>query len=154
VRSFINAQTWEECKSIVEAQRDLLLTDAADLILASMLEQRRDNANATAILEERQELLARCRRDGIMGAFADHLPNDESLKQLLSEIEQLSSLNDLSHRVELCRTALRLVDRDAQAQLWAALQNGLADSLVQNPQGERAENLEQAIHHYQQALEI
>jgi tetratricopeptide (TPR) repeat protein len=154
VGSFINAQTWEECKSIVEAQRNLLLTDAADLILASMLEQRRDNANATTLLEERQELLARCRRDGIEGAFADHLPTDESLKQLLYEIEQLSSPNDLSRRVELCWTALRLVDRDAQAKLWAALQNELANSLVQNPQGERAENLEQAILHYQQALEV
>jgi tetratricopeptide (TPR) repeat protein len=44
--------------------------------------------------------------------------------------------------------------RQQNPELWAALQNELANSLTQNPLGDRADNLEQAIHHYQLALEV
>ncbi len=40
------------------------------------------------------------------------------------------------------------------AQLWAALQNELANSLAQSPLGDRADNIEQAIEHYRQALKV
>jgi CHAT domain-containing protein/tetratricopeptide (TPR) repeat protein len=150
VEAFMNAQTWEEGKRIIEVERDKLLTDAAEQLLGQLLEQYRNNVNATRILEDRLDLLARCRCDGIERAFAVA----EELQMFLSEIDQLSSPSDLSRRVELCRTVLRLVNRDAQAQLWAELQILLANCLAQNPQGERADNLEQAILHYQQALQV
>jgi tetratricopeptide (TPR) repeat protein len=38
--------------------------------------------------------------------------------------------------------------------LWAALQDKLANSLAQTPVGERADNVERAIHHAAQALEV
>lgn len=62
--------------------------------------------------------------------------------------------------VELCQTALRLVDRNAQLEqwgipeLWGTLQVDLGNSFFQNPLGQRAENLESAIEHYNQALEV
>jgi len=154
VKAFIEAQTWEECRYIVEIQRDKLLTDTADLFLAHMLEQCRNDVNATLLFEDHRDLLARCRRDGVDAAFAVYFHTDKLLKPLLNEIEQLSSPKDLPRRVELCRTALELMDRDAQPQQWTKLQIQLANSLVQNPLGERADNLEQAIHHYRQVLEI
>jgi hypothetical protein len=49
---------------------------------------------------------------------------------------------------------LRLFKRETQPQLWETLQYQIANSLLQDPQGERADNVEQAIHHYQQALEV
>jgi CHAT domain-containing protein/tetratricopeptide (TPR) repeat protein len=153
--AFLDAQTWEESKRIVEVQRDKLLTDIADQVLADLLEKYRGDANATRILEDHRDLLARCRRDGIERAFSDRVYADEvPLQTLLSEIEQLKRPSDLSRRVEVYRTALRMVKRDAQAHLWATLQNALAISLLQNPQGERAENVEQAILHFQHALQV
>ncbi len=74
VESLLAAQSWDEKKSLVEAQRDLLLTNSADQILVHLLEQYRGDANTTHLLEEHRQLLAYCRRDGIEVAFANHLP--------------------------------------------------------------------------------
>jgi len=49
--------------------------------------------------------------------------------------------------------ALELVPPESK-ELWAALQVELANSLAQSPQGDRAENIEQAIQHYEQALKV
>jgi hypothetical protein len=38
VDAFVNAPTWKESKHIVEAQRDILFTEAADQFLASLLD--------------------------------------------------------------------------------------------------------------------
>jgi len=153
LEAFLYAQTWGECKRIVEVERDKLLTDTADQLLAYLLEQYRNNADVTHIFEDRRDLLARCRRDGIERAFADRL-HAEELMTLLSQIKQLDSPSDMSRRVTLCYSALQLVNRHAQAQLWATLQKTLAHSLVQTPPVESADNLEQAISHYQQALQV
>jgi tetratricopeptide (TPR) repeat protein len=153
VEAIIKAQTWDERKHIVEVHRDELLTNTADQLLAHLLEQYRNNANATRILQEHRDLLVRCRIDGIEAAFAGRLLPEELLALLL-EIQQLRSPSEMSRRATLCQAALRLFHRDTQPRLWAHLQIQLAISLAQNPQGERADNLEQAIHHYQQALQV
>jgi tetratricopeptide (TPR) repeat protein len=56
--------------------------------------------------------------------------------------------------VAIGQAALELVDYDGQSELWAVLQVELGSALAQNPLGNRAENLEQAIHHLEQALEV
>jgi hypothetical protein len=71
VLAFVNARTWAESKQIVETNRDALLTGAADEVFAGLLEQYKDNENATRQLEEHRALLLRCRRDGIDAAFTD-----------------------------------------------------------------------------------
>jgi tetratricopeptide (TPR) repeat protein len=154
VEAFIHAQMWNDCKSIFEAYYDLLWTNDADIVLANLLEQKKNDENANYLLEERRELLARCRRDGIGGIIAYYIHNDVSLKPLLNEIIQLKSLNDLSRRIQLCRTALQYVNRDTKIHLWIYLQNDLAKNLVQNSGREHTSNLEQAISHCKQALEI
>jgi hypothetical protein len=79
----------------------------------------------------------------------------EILQALLKELNQpVRSVQEMPRRVELCRRALALVNRLQQPELWGALQNTMGNSLAQNPQDNRAENLEQAIHHFQQALEV
>lgn len=79
----------------------------------------------------------------------------EILQAIFKELAQPArSVQEMPHRVELCLRALPLVNRLQQPNLWGALQIEIGDSLAQNPQDNRAENLEQAIHHFQQALEI
>ena len=70
------------------------------------------------------------------------------------QIRRLTRNSDMPRRVELYRAALALVDRDTQPELWAELQNAVSFSLVENPLGDRAENLEEAIEQYQQALQV
>jgi CHAT domain-containing protein/tetratricopeptide (TPR) repeat protein len=76
------------------------------------------------------------------------------LPGLLQEMQGLNRPSDMPRRVELCQAALRLVDRNAQPELWAVLHVELGNSLYQNPLGDRAENLDLAIDHYNQALEV
>ncbi|GEM_PF-1643240 len=82
----------------------------------------------------------------------DTVPGD--LRALLQEIASLRRLSEMPRKVELCQRALSLILREQNPPLWAALHVELANALAQNPQGSRAENLEQAIFHYQQALEV
>ena len=77
-----------------------------------------------------------------------------SLQTLLDEIDQLTNIFDMPRRVQLCQTALIQIERAQNPILWAALQGELGNSLAQNPQGDRAENLEQAISSYKQALQV
>jgi hypothetical protein len=73
---------------------------------------------------------------------------------VLQELAYLVRRADMPRRGELCQQALRELDREQNSVLWAALQNELANSLAQTPSGDRAENLERAIHHFSQALEV
>jgi len=63
VWAFVKARSPAEGKQIVKAYRHLLLTDAADAVLANLLTQKRNNEKATRILEGRRRLLMRCRRE-------------------------------------------------------------------------------------------
>jgi len=75
------------------------------------------------------------------------------LPALLQELQGLNRLSDMPRRVELCKTALGLVDH-VQRNLWARLQMMLGNSLAQNPLGPRANNIDLAIDHYNQALQV
>jgi tetratricopeptide (TPR) repeat protein len=76
------------------------------------------------------------------------------LRALLEEIARLRRPSEMPRQVELCERALGMVEREDNPVLWGVLQVELANALQQNPLGNRAENLEKAIHHYQQALEV
>ena len=76
------------------------------------------------------------------------------LRALLEEIVRLHRPSEMPRKVELCERALGMAEREDNPALWGALQGELANALAQNPLGNRAENLEKAIHHYQQALEV
>ena len=78
----------------------------------------------------------------------------QSLQAILNELSRPARLGDMPRRIELCRQALDLAERETQPELWSWLQNELANSLAQTPLGNRAENLEQAIQHYEWALEV
>jgi CHAT domain-containing protein len=60
----------------------------------------------------------------------------------------------MPRRIELCRQALNLVQRERSPKLWASLQYELGMSYARTAEGDRADNLEQAIKHYWAALEV
>lgn len=160
--ALVNANNWGESKRIVKEQRDLLLMDAADQIFADLLEEYKDDRNSTRRLEECRQLLARCHQVGIDAAFADHLRSSQSpsarsathLRHLLNKINRLTRPQQMQRCVKLCRRALALVAREEEPELWATLQVKLANSLFQTPLGNRTRNIEQAISHYSNALEV
>ncbi len=99
VRAFGSATSEAERKRIVQQERELLLTDAALQVLADLLEQYKEDPNATRLLTQHRDLLQRCRAEGIDAAFApfisppseDGARVDEGMPQaqaLLQEIIQ------------------------------------------------------------------
>jgi hypothetical protein len=70
IRAWVDARSATESRQILENYGDLLLTDAADEVLAGLIEHSEDE-NGIPLLEEYRTLLARCRYDGIDAAFAD-----------------------------------------------------------------------------------
>ncbi|GIV79180.1 MAG: hypothetical protein KatS3mg050_3574 [Litorilinea sp.] len=152
-------------------QHPELLSDEADARLGQLLDAARAVGAQQAapddeiqrhirILEEHRALLRRCREVGVEQAFAEKvgaqgrasLPPE--LGAILQELARPAGILDMPRRVELCRRGLALTDRTKLPELWAVLQGELGNSLVQNPLGNRAENIEQAIGHYRAALEV
>jgi CHAT domain-containing protein/uncharacterized protein YbgA (DUF1722 family) len=167
--AFLNARTWIDSYREVQSHPELLSDEALALLEQRIAAARTvGNSRAVAFFEEHRALLRRCREVGAAAAFAEKigvsveqirgvdaetaLPPE--VQQMIARITQLNRISDMPERVELCRQALTLVTRATHPRLWAALNVELGNSLVQNPRGERGENLEQAIALYQQALAV
>ena len=70
--AFIQAETWDESRRILEAHPELL-TDEADALLGQLVQaaQAQGDENARRFLEEHRALLRRCREVGVEQAFAE-----------------------------------------------------------------------------------
>src|SRR3989304_1014460 len=75
----------------------------------------------------------------------------DRLPEILEKLKRLKRPSEMPRRIALCEEALLLVDRKTEPELWAGLNGELANSLVQNPQDNRADNLELAIFHFNEA---
>ncbi|MEW5721343.1 MAG: CpXC domain-containing protein, partial [Chloroflexota bacterium] len=75
LQEFIQADSWDESKKILETH-PALLTDDADLLLAQMIDAAREqkDADAEKMFADHRDLLQRARRDGIDATFADLHP--------------------------------------------------------------------------------
>jgi hypothetical protein len=67
--AFIQAETWEESRRILEAHPELL-TDEADAVLGQLVQAQEDQ-DARRFFEGIRALLRRCREVGIEQAFAE-----------------------------------------------------------------------------------
>lgn len=77
------------------------------------------------------------------------------LQAALADLAHLSRLPAaLPQGAAACERALRLVDRRALPNLWAALQAQSAQALAQDRSGDRAANLERSIAAFEQALTV
>jgi hypothetical protein len=72
-------------------QKDLLLTDEADWVLAALAHENPEEAFFVERIAHRRELLARCRSEGIDPAFADMLREDRTTAALQALIPAISS---------------------------------------------------------------
>ncbi|MGH8929192.1 MAG: hypothetical protein ACRDZO_00770 [Egibacteraceae bacterium] len=171
VTEFITAPTWLESRRILEAHPELL-SQAADALLAQ-LAQAQDDERA-AVVEDHRALLQRCRALGVDTAFTAMTAGREAgvpeppggdgdmadpgisreLQSLVEEADRLTRTEELPRRIQVYEQALALMSRYEVPSLWAALQVELANSIAQNPLGDRAGNLERAIGCYQAALQV
>jgi len=158
---FMNANTWTDSLRVVQ-DHPTLLSDEADDLMGQLLEQVRAQGddNSTRILVEHRDLLRRCRETTVRVAFAEKmgLPRGldplEDVRAILEELSRPACRTEMPQRIQLCEQTLSRVSRETHPMLWAAFEAILADSLSQNPIGERAENIERAIHHYGRALKV
>src|SRR5829696_2422646 len=91
---------------------------------------------------------------GSMAPSEDQKPSTKlgKLQQLLDEFQQLAQAGEMPEAIHLSETALELVSQNSEPQLWAWVQFQFGTSFGQAPGGDRSENLERAIEHYNRAL--
>jgi hypothetical protein len=135
------AQTLDdETRAAIEELRALGISNAQEL---------------EAALEKRPDLRAKLERVAQRAAPSNNLGDiPDDVAPLIDEISRLTRLSEMPRKIELCRAALERVPREQNAMLWAMLNGELANALNQNPQGSRADNLEQAIYHYEQIQQV
>jgi hypothetical protein len=159
VLEFIGTGTWAESKLVLEKHRDLLLTDAADAVLAQYLDRYRGDTDATRVIADHRMLLVRCRQEGIDAVYAERLhasaeQREREIRTLLDELSRLITPNDVPRAITVSRAALELVDIRDEPELWGTLQSKLGTYLSTDLLGNREENLEQSIEHYEEALKV
>lgn len=122
---FVEAESWIECKQVVQTQRDLLLTDAADQILVGWIKQSEDNAQATSVFHEYRNILARCRQEGIEVAFADRVRPSQEVYDAVLALVQAKNWAECKQLVE--REAKWLLDEGANQVLLSWLKQSQQD---------------------------
>ena len=159
INRFVRAQTWTDSQQVV-VQHPELLTEQADWVLARLIEAQ-DREEARQVLQEHRELLQRCRQVGIEQAFQEkdggssttRMQVLDELMPLLQHLLQLNRPSDHPQRIQILQV-LTQVTKTHNPQLWAALQGELGDSYAQSLQGNRSQNIEDAIAAYQQTLTV
>ncbi len=86
----------------------------------------------------------------------DIFPPQETqrIQTAIQEIISLTRPLEMPRKIELLNYVLTKITKDNMPEEWAYLEIEIAISLYQNPLGERAANLEQAIEHCKLALQI
>jgi CHAT domain-containing protein len=149
IYDIMQARSMEELEKVLNNHPELLGEEVDGLLgqLASTARQEGDT-NAGNLFSQIRELLQTAR------ASRESSRDESELSAILEELSRPARLVDMPKRIDLSQRALELVSREQNAELWAALQNELGNSLAQSPQGDRAENIERAIEHYSLALKI
>ena len=145
-----------QAKDEAEALRTLkdhpeLLEDETDIILQQMISNAKQNGDTQEgkILGYVREFV----RTQISSGTRESSQNGSELSEILQELSRLARLGDMPRRIKLCRMALELITPE-NASLWSALHVQLGNSLAQSTIGDQADNIEQAIDHYEQVLMI
>ena len=85
VSDFVNIGPWVASKLVLKQRQDLLLTDTADKVLASLITSNKDDEETGGVLEAHRQLLARCREKGINAAFAERSESKQSFLEWARE---------------------------------------------------------------------
>jgi hypothetical protein len=99
--------------------------------------------------------------DTVVASFRKPAPDPVDLLSIVEILSQPTKQNGNSKRAEelewvidQLQRALRGCSRNDSERDWAMLHNDLGEAFRMRLQGRESENLEQAIHHYEQALEV
>ena len=142
-------------------QEDTILQQHQDLldkgllqVMNQMVEMLRQQGqrNTAYLIEQMMAQLARA-----VVPENTELPESATsgeLQTIVQAIYQISDSRSMLQRAMLCQQALSLVSREDNEKLWAELKVALGNSLAQALQGNRAQNIEDAIAAYQQALQV
>lgn len=157
INNFLNTSSVSDVRIILE-QNPELLSERVYSTLDSLLKSVQSKETIDAI-QTHIDLLGLCREIGIPQAFekissSSNNTSTEDLQIILTEIDKLSRPQDMPRKIMMLQHALSLVQCQSNPEHWAILHRELGNSLYQNPQGNRSDNLEQAIEHYNQALEV
>ncbi len=156
---FLAAPALGELRGFLEGHPELL-TQQTDHLLSQIA---MPNDELRVSLLGVRSLVQRCRSIGIENALAEwdqdeaerKTVSDSDLeKKILAIYKELSltqSERGDSHRIQLCRRGIGLVQREEMPAIWAYLKVELARNLAQYREG-NAEDLEEAIGHYQDVL--
>jgi hypothetical protein len=148
----------EKARGLLEDHRSLLLrcrSEGIDAAFADRIQTRpipdippellarltavRSEEELRELIKEHPELLSVIRQmaTGVKAPqeSSTGVSSPGDLPGLLQEMRGLNRPSDIPRRVELCQAALRLVDRNAQPELWAGLHGEFGNSLGQNPLG-------------------
>jgi tetratricopeptide (TPR) repeat protein len=90
----------------------------------------------------------------VIFTFFGKRSDQKKLQSILQELSQPGRPGDIPRRIQLCRQAIAFAPRERNPELWAALHVELGNNLAQNPTRDRAENIELAIEHYNEALKV
>ncbi len=133
--SFIQCNTWDQSRRIVEAHAELL-TDEADALLGQLLDGARQlkDHNAARTFAEHRALLQRCRDAGVEQAFAEKekrldIPEDERIfLQALASLpqEQRKALVELMASVQSAEEWEAAINQ--RPELRDAMEQALADA--------------------------
>ncbi len=145
LRDLLLSDDWESAQEIVEAHHDVLLTDEADEMLASMLRQYAGQSNQTRQIDKYRALLQRCRQVGVPQAF-------EEARQPLAEPD--SQVKRLQESLDAYDEALQRLS--GIPLVYAGIQINRAQTLRElaaRPGQERLRHLEDALAAYDDALQ-
>jgi CHAT domain-containing protein/tetratricopeptide (TPR) repeat protein len=140
-----NAEGWDAAMRSVQKHQDELAPGWVGVAMESMARRYAGNIDALVHVQEVAAWLWRCRREGVAAAFAN-------LRRAAEVHDQLGHENRPDRVITVCRTGLAIADRDAEPDYEARLHQRCADACLELQSGQ-AENAEQAVGHYQAALE-
>jgi len=77
-----------------------------------------------------------------------------NLSQVIVNFPIGNVAENIEEAIACCQTALKVLNRDANSELWAEIQNLLGIAYCQRIKGDKAENLEVAIDAFEKALQV
>ena len=152
LQQLLNAKNWGLAKHFVTTH-PVLFTDEALELLNQVIEQYRDNDSVLPTLLAYQQILTRCRTEHIDAVFHEYIVKEE-LINILKILDTPIEPTQLDKRIALCQRGLSMIDKAIQPDIWALLHTLFADNLMQDHLETCSTSLEQAIEHYQLALEV
>jgi len=143
VNEYLNARTWLGCKEVVESKKEYLLTDEAEKIVDSVIEQYKDTPSVSR-LEKLRSILIKCRSEGIEEAFSDLL-NPTTMPYIPPHLlHQLISAQSGEEREELVRQHPSLVEvldwlnkqqiEEGQSDRAMSIEERLSEPVLKNPE--------------------